>query len=180
MKLYAFLADGFETVEALAVIDILRRGQVQVVIVSVMGRPQVVSAQNIPVIADCLFEDCDFEDGDGIFLPGGGDGTKNLEAHKGLSAVIDNYYSKNKIVAAICAAPSILGHHNILNGRKATCYPGFEKELYGAEFSEDGVVTDGNVTTGKGMGKSVDMGLRLLSIMKGQEVSDDIKSKIMY
>lgn len=180
MKLYAFLADGFETVEALGVVDILRRGRVDVITVSVMGRTQVVSSHNIPVIADCVFENCDFSDGDAIFLPGGLAGTDNLEAHEGLSKVIDEYFVSGRIVSAICAAPRILGHHNILNGKNATCYPGFEKDLYGANVKEDGVVTDGYIVTGKGMGKTVDMGLALLKLLEGTQKADDVKYKIMY
>lgn len=180
MKLYTFLADGFETVEALGVIDILRRGKAEVVTVSVMGGNKVVSSHNIPVIADCVFEDCDFSDGDAVFLPGGLAGTDNLEAHEGVAKVIDEYFESGKIVSAICAAPRILGHHNMLKGKKATCYPGFEKDLYGADVKEDGVVTDGKIVTGKGMGKTVDMGLALLKLMEGDEKAEDVKNKIMY
>lgn len=180
MKLYAFLADGFETVEALGVIDILRRGKVDVCTVSISGDRMVTSSHRIPVEADELFENLDFNDGDALFLPGGVPGTPYLEAHEGLSKLIDRYYAEGKILAAICAAPSILGHHNILKGRKATCFPGYENELYGAESTGAGVVRDGNVITGKGMGKTVDMGLELLEMMSDKANAELIKGKIQY
>lgn len=180
MKLYAFLADGFETVEALGVIDILRRGKVEVCTVSIMDTKTVITSHRIPVIADALFDECDFSDGDAIFLPGGLPGTTNLEAHEGLSKLIDKYYNDNKIVSAICAAPSILGHHNILQGKKATCFPGYEEDLYGATATGDGVVVDGKVVTGKGMGKTIDMGLALLELLSDKNNAEIIKGKIQY
>ncbi len=180
MKLYAFLADGFETVEALAVVDVLRRGGVTVCTVSVGETRRVVSAHQIPVEADRLFSECDFSDADMLFLPGGLKGTLTLEAHEGLSKLIDKAYEQGRYLAAICAAPSILGHHNILDKREATCYPGFEKDLYGAVISDKGVVVSDKIITAKGMGKSVDMGLTLLAILKGEAVSDEIREKIQY
>lgn len=180
MKLYAFLADGFETVEAIGVIDILRRGKVDVCTVSISGSRTVTSSHKIPVEADALFDELDFEDGDALFLPGGVPGTPNLEAHEGLSKLIDKYDAEGKILAAICAAPSILGHHNVLKGRKATCFPGYEEELYGAEYTGEGVVRDGRILTGKGMGKTVDMGLALLEMMSDKENAELIKGKIQY
>lgn len=180
MKLYAFLADGFETVEALCVVDILRRGGVEVCTVSVSDRREVVTSHDITVLADKLFDECDFGDADAIFLPGGGEGTKRLDGHAGLSEVIDKAYADGKYIAAICAAPSILGHHGILNGRRATAFPGFEKELAGAEATGEGVVVDGRIITGKGMGKTIDFALEILALLTDRANSDDIKAKIQY
>lgn len=180
MKLYAFLADGFETVEALGVIDILRRGKVDVCTVSKSSSASTGILCDDVTIRLPLIENLDFNDGDALFLPGGVPGTPNLEAHEGLSKLIDRYYAEGKILAAICAAPSILGHHNILKGRKATCFPGYENELYGAESTGAGVVRDGNVITGKGMGKTVDMGLELLEMMSDKANAELIKGKIQY
>lgn len=180
MKFYAFLADGFETVEALAVIDILRRGGVDVCTVSVKDTKTVTTAQRITLEADALFDECNFDDADMLFLPGGMPGTTNLEAHKGLSELLEAHYAAGKHVAAICAAPSILGHHNFLQGKQATCFPGFEEDLYGADVKTDGVVVCDNIITSKGMGKSIDLGLKILEILKGAEISNDIKAKIQY
>lgn len=180
MKLYAFLADGFETVEALGVVDILRRGGVEVCTVSISDSHQVVTSHKVPVIADALFDECDFADGDAVFLPGGLPGTTKLEAHEGLAGLIDSFYSEGKYIAAICAAPSILGHHGILRGRKATCFPGYEKDLEGAEATGEGVTVDGRIITGKGMGKTVDFGLKILELLTDKANADSIKKKIQY
>ena len=106
-----------------------------------------------------------------IFLPGGGNGTKNLLAHEGLKKVILDYYDRDKYIAAICAAPSILGHYGLLKGKKATCFPGFESELIGADYRGDGVVVDGKIITARGMGKTIDLGLKLLEILDGNETA---------
>ena len=180
MKLYAFLADGFETVEALGVIDILRRGGVDVCTVSIKADKTVTTSHKIPVIADVVFAGTDFSDGDALFLPGGLPGTTNLEAHEGLAKLIDEYNEQGKILSAICAAPSILGHHNILKGKNATCYPGYEEDLYGANATGEGVVRDGRIVTGKGMGKTVDLGLTLLEMLTDKANADLIKNKIQY
>ncbi len=180
MKLYAFLADGFETVEALGVVDILRRGGVEVCTVSISDSRQVVTSHKVPVIADALFDECDFADGDAVFLPGGLPGTTKLEAHEKLAGLIDSFYSEGKYIAAICAAPSILGHHGILRGRKATCFPGYEKDLEGAEATGEGVTVDGRIITGKGMGKTIDFGLKILELLTDKSNADSIKKKIQY
>lgn len=180
MKVYVFLADGFETVEALGVIDVLRRGKVDVVTVSIKSDKEVITSHNIRIMTDEIFDNIDFSDGDMLVLPGGLKGTERLEAHEGLSKLIDTYYGQGKYLAAICAAPSILGHHNILNGRKATAYPGFEKELYGANATGEGVVCDGNVITAKGMGKTIDFALVLLEILTDRAMMDHVGSTIQY
>lgn len=180
MKLYAFLADGFETVEALGVVDIMRRGGVEVCTVSVSDRHEVVTSHNITVLADKLFDDCDFSDADVVFLPGGLPGTKNLEAHEGLCALIDKAFADEKYIAAICAAPSILGHRGILKGKRATCFPGYEDELDGAIPTGEGFCVDGKIITGKGMGKTIDFALAILETLTGKDNAEKIKSKIQY
>ena len=150
-KVFAFLADGFEEVEALAVIDLLKRAKIDTVMVSIMDTLTVTGAHKIQVIADKLYSEIDYKEADLLFLPGGGTGTKNLKAHKELAAaLLDFAADENKRIAAICAAPSVLGSLGILKGKKATCYPGFEEQLLGAEVVTDGVVTDGRITTAKG------------------------------
>lgn len=180
MKIYSFLAEGFETVEALGVIDLLRRDGIEVVTVSITDSNTVISAQKIPVIADAIFSELDFEDGDGLFLPGGIPGTPNLEAHEGLVALIRRYNEQNKYLVAICAAPSILGKLNILDGKNATCYPGYEKELLGSSYRGDGVVVDNNIITARGMGKTIDLGLRLIELFDGKENAINIGNGIQY
>lgn len=180
MKIYAYLADGFETVEALGVIDILRRAKLDVLTVSVGTSKSVMTSHNIEVKADIMFDESDYTDGDMIFLPGGGNGTKNLLAHEGLKKVILDYYDRDKYIAAICAAPSILGHYGLLKGKKATCFPGFESELIGADYRGDGVVVDGKIITARGMGKTIDLGLKLLEILDGNETAVRIGNAIQY
>ncbi len=179
-KAYVFLADGFETVEALAVVDILRRAGVETVTVGVSQKSEIISAQNITVRADRMLDEEDYTDADIVFLPGGMPGTRNLEADEKVLNIVKKQYESGKIVTAICAAPSILGHLNILQGKKATCYPGFEKDLYGAKLMTERVVEDGNVITSRGMGTAVDLGLVLVERLLGREASEKIASGIQY
>lgn len=178
-KVFAFLADGFEEVEALAVIDLLKRAKIDTVMVSIMDTLTVTGAHKIQVIADKLYSEIDYKEADLLFLPGGGTGTKNLKAHKELAdALLDFAADDTKRIAAICAAPSVLGLLNILNGKKAVCYPGFEEQLLGAKVVTDGVVTDGRITTAKGMGVSIELGLELIKLLVDKETADTIKEQI--
>ncbi len=179
-KIYTFLADGFETVEALAVVDILRRAKHDVVTVAVSDKQDILSAQNIVVKADEMLADKLYDDADILFLPGGMPGTINLEADDRVVTAIRRQYEAGKWVAAICAAPSIFGHMGILEGRSATCYPGFEKDLTGANCVSDKVVVDGNVITSKGMGTAIDLGLVMVEKLSGAELSESIASGIQY
>lgn len=178
-KVNVFLQNGFEVVEALAVIDVLRRAEIDVETVSLMDDIEVVSAQKITVLADAVYEGYDFKDTDLYFLPGG-PGTSGYERRPEFLELIKEAYSAGKWIAAICAAPSILGHLGILDGRKATCFPGFEKDLYGAEFVKERVVVDGNVVTSRGMGTSIDLGLKLAGLLAGEERADKIAGSIQY
>lgn len=180
-EVYAFLADGFELVEALAVVDVLRRGGVDVQTVSITGKKEVMSAQRVAVIADLLLDEAQLSEAECLFLPGGKAGTEALGACKPLVAALKEAAAdERRHVAAICAAPSVLGQNGILVGREATCYPGFEDKLIEAEYTGAGVVTDGNVTTGRGMGVSVDMGLELLTVLRGSGVSEQIRAQIQH
>ena len=155
-KVYAFVANGSEEVELLAVVDVLLRGGQDVKLVSITGSKDVVSFE---------FSEADFSDADVLFLPGGMPGTRNLAAHEGLCGELLKADKAGKRLAAICAGPSVLGGLGILEGRKATCYPGFEGELKGAEYTRQGVVTDGNVTTARGLGYALDLGIELLALL---------------
>lgn len=179
-KVYLFLADGFETVEALAPADVMRRAGIEVVTVSIMGRRNVVSAQNVPVVADTLYEDICFCDADAMVLPGGGTGTDNLSAHEPLRALLVKAHAEGKLVAAICAAPMVFGRIGILKGRKATCYPGCEGDLFGAEYTAAPVEKDGNIITGCGPGVSFDFGFAIVERLCGGDVVGTLRSQMQF
>lgn len=178
-KVSVFLPEGFETVEALAVVDILRRAGVTVDIISINQNLEVLSAQKIVVKAEYIFDGYDLTDTDMIFLPGG-PGTKNYEKNELLIKSIKDFYDQDKLVAAICAAPKVLGHLGILRGKKATCFPGCEEDLYGAQIVVAKVVTDGKVTTARGMGASIEMGLELVKILLGEKIADEIAKSSQF
>ncbi len=163
--IYVFLAPGFEEIEALAVVDVLRRAELDVLTVGV-GEDFVIGSHQIPVAADISEKALILDDTiEAIVLPGGMPGTLNLEKSPVVQKAIDWAVENNKLICAICAAPSILGHKGLLNGKKATCFPGFEEELFGAEVSNEFVVKDDNFITAKGMGSAVEFGLRIAEIL---------------
>lgn len=180
MKVYAFFIDGFEPTEAVAPIDIMRRAKYDVVMVSLMGRLQVDGAHGISLKTDVLFEDVkDFTDADLIFLPGGGT-TLNYLKYDHLKSVVMSHYQAGKHLAAICAAPMVYGTYGILKGEKATCYPGFEKDLIGAEFVHASVVTSGQFITAAGAGAAIYLGFKILEVMSDKRVSDLIRQSVNY
>ena len=178
MKAYIFLADGFEEIEAIAPIDIFRRAKIEVATVSISENRIVQGAHGIPVIADFLFNEIDFSDNDILYLPGGMPGTKNLAAHNGLKTLISKQMSENKNIAAICAAPSILGKMELLEGKEAICYPGFEDQLHDAIISKDKIVKSGNIYTAKGAGVAVQFALKLVEELKGRMLAEKIAAAI--
>ena len=178
-KVFLFLATGFEEIEAVATIDVLLRGEVDVVTVSITGNTLVKGAHGISVKADKLFEEVDFEEGTMLILPGGMPGASNLSAHEGLKNIILKYSSENKYLAAICAAPFVYGELGILNGKKATCYPSFEPRLIGAVLSEETVVQDGKIITGKGPGFAVDFGLKIVEELQGGVQSNKVAQGLL-
>lgn len=149
-KILEFLADGFEDIEALAPVDILRRGGVDIVTVSIMDSLTVKSAHGVEMKADVMFDDADIEGADMLMLPGGMPGAENLKNHAGLRDALKRHAAAGKKIGAICAAPMVLGDLGLLRGRRATCYPGFECFLEGAEYTADLFTVDGNIITGKG------------------------------
>lgn len=180
IMVYAFLATGLEEVECLAVVDILRRGGIEVKLVSVTGELLVTGSHHIAIQADALIEDVDVSKAELLFLPGGVPGTPNLAACETLCAWLKEFDAEGKGLAAICAAPSVLGQLGLLQGKRATCYPGFEDQLTGAAVVGDGVVTDGNVTTARGLGYAIDLGLELVKRLAGAEKAQAIKDAIQY
>ena len=180
-KVYVFLADGFEDVEALIPIDVLRRGGVDVTTVSISDFPLVTSAHGVNIEADIMFEQGDFSDADLIFLPGGMPGASNLFAHKGVCKVVVDQFAAGKKVAAICAAPGVvLGQLGILEGKKATCYPGFEQMLDGATYTADLVTVDGNVTTAEGPAAAFPFAYELLAQLVDKKTSDQIAEGMRF
>ncbi|MEG2094726.1 MAG: DJ-1/PfpI family protein [Lachnospiraceae bacterium] len=175
-----FLADGFEEIEALTVVDILRRAQIEITMISIMASKEITGAHGIKVMADAEYSEIDFLKLDGIVLPGGMPGTLNLEKHSGVKEQICAFAGENKLVAAICAAPSILGKAGLLQGKTATCYPGIEEKLSGAVLSEKEVCVDGNIMTSKGMGTAIPFSLNLVEYFKGREKADEISNSIIY
>jgi 4-methyl-5(b-hydroxyethyl)-thiazole monophosphate biosynthesis len=175
---YVFLADGFEDMEALAPVDILRRAGVDVRTVGVTGE-RVVSSHKVTVVPDLTVEKIVLDEKlDMIVLPGGMPGTLNLEANPDVLAAVDYCADNNRYVAAICAAPSILGHKGLLDGRYATCFPGFEKDLKGAMYTGKQVSVDGKFITSKGAGCSIKFALKLAELLCSKEKADSIESSL--
>ncbi len=166
--IYVFLADGFEEIEALAPVDILRRVGVEVKTVGVTGKV-VVGSHKIPVTADIGIDEAQKENLDAIVLPGGIPGTPNLENSSEVQSFIDYCADNGKYICAICAAPSILGHKGLLKDRKATAFPSFQSELDSAEISDEYVVCDGNFITARGAGVSLKFGALIASKFVGEE-----------
>ena len=182
-KVYVFLANGFEDVEALIPIDVLRRGGVEVITVSTTGEPIVTTAHGVGIVADKAFEVCDFSDADLLMLPGGMPGASNLYEHEGVCKAVCDQFAAGKKVAAICAAPAVvLAALGILNGKKATCYPGFENVLaeMGATYTGDLVTVDGNITTGEGPAAAFPYAYELLAQLVDQPTSDQIAEGMRF
>ncbi len=169
-----FLADGCEEIEALSVIDTLRRGNVEVKGASISDSLVVKGAHGIDFMADCFFRDINFDKVEMVVLPGGLGGRNNLMADKNVVTVCKKFNELGKYVTAICASPSVLGENGILNGRRATCYPGFEEQCKGAVMLGDRVVVDGNIITSKGPGTAFEFAVELLRALKGSEAADSV------
>lgn len=177
------LADGFEEIEALTPLDILRRGGVDVKTVAVVGDDAkngfITGAHGITVKCDFTLSCVSPEDFDSVILPGGMPGSLNLDGSPFVDEILRFVQNEGGRIAAICAAPLVLGRRNLLKNKRACCYPGFENELVGADVSFDGVVTDGNITTARGMGVALDFALELLSLYKGKASADKVASSII-
>lgn len=176
---YVFLADGFEEVEAIEPIDIMRRAGIDVLTVSLDDAP-VTGAHNISVKADIVIDEVNKDDIEAVVLPGGGRGHENLDASDSVHALINYAVANGKYVCAICAAPSILGRKQLLDGKKATCYPGFEKYLYGAEYVTDKVVVDGKVITARGAGAAAEFGFEITAALRDRETADAVKAQMQF
>lgn len=178
-KVNIFLADGFEEIEALMVVDLLRRAQINITMVSISSELQVTGSHGIQVKADLMFDNMD-ENSDMLILPGGMPGTKNLGEYKGLVKLLVQHNLENKMIAAICAAPSVLGKNDILKDKKSTCFPGFETELKGAVYSNENVVFDGNIITSRGLGTALEFALAIIEYFDGAEAAENIGKAVQY
>lgn len=169
---YLFLAEGFEETEAIGLADVLRRGQLKVELVSVSESKAVCGAHQITVLADSLFAENSFEDAAMLILPGGMPGTTNLSRFEPLQRLLKDFAAKGGHLAAICAAPSILGELGLLEGKNAVCYPGFESKLKGASFVNQKVVISGNVMTSLGVVSVLEFGLAIVRTLQSDEIAD--------
>lgn len=180
IMVYVFLANGFEIVEALAPVDVLKRAGVDVVTVSITDDLIVESSNKTKVYADTIIKNIDFDAGKMLVLPGGLPGADNLANCQKLVSELVRYNKEGKPVAAICAAPYVLGVNGILEGKKATCYPGFEDRLKGATYTANKVEVSENVITSCGMGASIEFGLALASYLAGEDISAEVAKKIRF
>ena len=179
-KVSVLLADGFEEIEALTVVDLLRRARVYVDTVSISDDYVVHGAHGINVQTEDLFNEVDFVESDMIVLPGGIPGTPNLDAHEGVRRVVKDFFDDGKYVAAICAAPSVLSHLGILKGKHATCHPSVEAELKDAIVTGAPVSVDHNVITSQGVGTAIEFALKLVELLAGEEKAEEIAVGIVY
>ncbi|USF26198.1 Protein/nucleic acid deglycase 3 [Firmicutes bacterium ASF500] len=177
---YVLLAPGFEEAEALVPVDLLRRAEIETKTVTITGMP-VPGSHGVTVTADLTLDQADLSQADMVVLPGGGLGYQNLGKEPRVEALVREAAGKGVWVAAICAAPTLLGRWGLLNGKQAVCYPGMEEGLAGAQSRPDsGVVVDGKIITGRAAGSAFDFGLALVEALAGRERSDEVRRGIYY
>ena len=177
--IFVCLAEGFEEIEALTPVDVLRRAGLVVQTVSIMDEQVVAGAHGVPVLADKMFAEINPEDAEMILLPGGLPGATNLDAHEGLGQLISDFAKAEKPLAAICAAPLVFGNRGLLQGKKATCYPGFETYLQGAEYTAALVEKDANFITGKGPGAAMEFAFAIVERYCGIDKVNELKQGMM-
>ena len=181
MKKTAILfANGYEEVEALTVVDLLRRAKIGCEILSVADSGQVTGSHGISIGADRNFSGTDFSQYDGVILPGGMPGTTNLAADERVLALLRSFAAAGKLTAAICAAPTVLAKAGLLEGKKAVCYPGMEEQLTGAKVSFDPVAVDGTVITSRGLGTAIPVALSIVQYFEGRERAEALASSVVY
>ena len=178
--IYVFLATGFEDIEAIAPVDIMRRAGLEVQTVSITGEEIVTSAHGVGIASDLLLSDVDFSSAEMLVLPGGLPGSTNLDACKPLTEAIKRYFESGGPIAAICAAPLVYGHLGLLKGRRATCYPGVERELKGATYTAAIVERDGNIITGKGPAAAFEFGYTIVDFFLGEGASQPLRQGMIY
>lgn len=179
-KLGIFMADGCEEIEGLTVVDLVRRAGIEIEMISVSGEKNVTGSHKIAFQTDVSKADADFASYDGIVLPGGMPGTTHLMEDDTVNRVIKEFATSGKLVAAICAAPSVLGNAGLLEGKKATCYPGVESKLTGADFVTDPVAKDGNIITSRGLGTAIEFAAEIVAYLIDADVAKSLKESIVY
>lgn len=179
MKVLVFLATGFEEIEAISIIDVLRRAEIDTNVVSIEKKLEVSGAHGIKIVADALIEEQQENNPVMLVLPGGMPGTTNLDNHSGLKALLKAHFEAGKSIAAICAAPLILGKLGMLKGKKVTCYPSFESYLDGANVLDATVVKDGNIITGKGPAYAIEFALALVADLKGEPLAQEVAAGLL-
>ena len=179
-KIYVFLADGLEEIEALTPVDLFRRVGDEVTTVSIMGRKEIRGSHDITILADALLSECTFDDGDLFILPGGCPGTKHLGESEVLKALLPEKEKAGKRVAAICAAPMVLASFGMLEGKNATIYPGMQEHLAGATYHDVSFVTDGLITTGHGPGAATEFALELVRLLHGEDKKEELRRQFVY
>jgi protein deglycase len=178
-KAFVHFAEGFEEIEALTIVDVLRRADIPTLLVSVSGKQTVTGSHGISVITDVLFEKADYSEAEILILPGGQPGSNNLKAHSGLKEKLLDFNKKGQRLAAICAAPLVLGGLKILIGKEAVCFPGFENTLTGASIKNVPSITSGNVTTGRGPGAALNFTLEIVTNLKGKPIADKLAKDML-
>lgn len=178
-KVVIYVAEGFEEIEAISIIDVLRRAEIEVTAVSITGKYEVKGAHSITLLTDELFENVNHQNFDMVVLPGGMPGTSNLDHHLSLRNEILNFKSNRKYIGAICAAPMILGQLGILENKTVTCYPGFESYLDGANVTGSAVEVSGKIVTGKGPGVAIAFSLKLVELLEGKEMADKVAKGLL-
>lgn len=179
-KAILFFADGLEECEGLLVVDLLRRAGIEVQTVSISGKPEVTSAHGVTIRCDAVAESADLSGADAVVLPGGMPGTTHLAESEIVARTVRDYAAQGKLVAAICAAPSVLGGLGLLQGRHATVYPGFEDKLTGAILTDGEFVTDGNIVTSCGLGAAIPFALELIRCLDGDARANHVRESIGY
>lgn len=180
MKTAVFLADGYEEIEALTVVDLLRRVKITCDMISTGDEIETCGSHAIKVKADYLLSEINFDEYDCMILPGGMPGTKRLEENQYLMSRLDEFYRKEKLICAICAAPTIFGHKGYLDGKAVVCYPALEGELKGAFVPEEEVVRDGNIITSRGLGTAIPFAAEIVKAILGEETSEELLKSVVY
>lgn len=179
-KVTVFIANGTEESECLIIVDLLRRAGINTRLVSITDDKTVVSSHNVIITADGIFNEEKYDDSDMLFIPGGMPGVTNMLAHDGLKALIQKFYQEGKRLGAVCAGPSVLGQAGVLTDKRATCFPGWEDKLNCKEYTGEAFTTDGLITTGRGLGCTIDEGLEIIRLLEGEEMALDIKQRIQH
>lgn len=179
-KVLIFMAEGHEEIEALTVVDLLRRAGIEIEMVSITGNKRVPGSHGIMTVCDKLIEQVNFDSADMLVLPGGMPGTLNLELCEPLMDQIHGFNASKKGLAAICAAPTVFGKAGLLEGKKATCYPGMEGDLLGANVSTDSVCHDGHIITSRGLGTAIPFALEIIKTFQGEDAAEKIAKSVVY